>query len=70
MAEKNVLREGARLTDMQVLMFGPLSVIKFACLPNMNKLRLDQSHWCSFRLDWMIDWLVDCWLKNIVNGGE
>mmetsp|Transcript_2460 Transcript_2460/g.3357 ORF Transcript_2460/g.3357 Transcript_2460/m.3357 type:complete len:318 (+) Transcript_2460:191-1144(+) len=48
MVEKNVLREGASVTDTQVLMCGPPPMIKFACLPNLKELGLDENHWFSF----------------------
>lgn len=46
MIENYVLKKGK--AGAQVLMCGPPPMIKFACLPNLKELGLDESSWFSF----------------------
>lgn len=45
--EKYVLRDG-KTDGIQVLMCGPPPMIKFACIPGLEALGLNESHWFSF----------------------
>jgi cytochrome-b5 reductase len=47
MIEKHVLKNGS-VDGTQVLMCGPPPMLKFACIPNLQELGLDESKWFSF----------------------
>lgn len=47
MIEKYVLRDG-KTDGVQVLMCGPPPMIKFACIPGLEALGLDEKSWFSF----------------------
>ena len=48
MIKEHVLKDGKDDGSTQVFMCGPPPMIKFACLPNLEKLGLDESKWFSF----------------------
>lgn len=47
MIQKYVLKNGS-IDSTQILMCGPPGMIKFACLPNLQELGLDEKKWFSF----------------------
>lgn len=47
MISKHVLKDGSN-DGAQVLMCGPPPMIKFACLPNLQELGIDEKRWFSF----------------------